>query len=46
MEASMVLELIGASPDEESRYRVAERFVRWLERRVQVEARALARRTM
>jgi len=32
-------EIIGASGDDSVRYRVAERFVRWLEHRVQIEAR-------
>ncbi|MCS0495586.1 helicase-related protein [Ancylobacter sp. MQZ15Z-1] len=35
----MVHEFIEAADDEAVRYRVAERFVRWLEHRVQVEAR-------
>jgi hypothetical protein len=35
----MVRAFIGASVDEDIRYRVAERFVRWLEERVEVEAR-------
>ena len=32
-------QFIAAAEDDAARYRVAERFVRWLERRVQVEAR-------
>lgn len=37
--ADVVQEFIDASDDDAVRYRVAERFIRWLEDRVQVEAR-------